>query len=197
MAAYRAIKHSRHFLEGRSFTIFTDHKALISAYASSRTNYTPREVRHHAYLAEFSTDIQHVSGSVNIPGDALSRLAAVSSSDVSLEKLAKQQKGDQELQTLQSSSTAFYFPNHNVEVTCNISTSRQRPFVPLGLRCQAFVSLHSLAHPGIKASQKLVSALCLAGNEHRRKAVVKILPELPTYKDRPIHKCALGKVPSS
>lgn len=47
-----------------------------------------------------------------------------------------------------------YLPDNNFTDTCDTSTGRHRPFVPLVLRRQVFDSLHSLAHPGIKGPQK-------------------------------------------
>ena len=34
----------------------------------------PRQIRQLAYISEFTTDIRHISGSENLPADALSRL---------------------------------------------------------------------------------------------------------------------------
>ena len=34
LAIFVAVKHFRHYLEGRAFTIFTDHKPLIYAFSS-------------------------------------------------------------------------------------------------------------------------------------------------------------------
>ena len=45
LAVYLAIRHFRHMLEGRDFTIFTDHKLLIYALHSVSDRYLPREVR--------------------------------------------------------------------------------------------------------------------------------------------------------
>ena len=37
LASYSAIKHFRHFLEGRSFTLYTDHKPLTCSEKSNRS----------------------------------------------------------------------------------------------------------------------------------------------------------------
>lgn len=158
--AYLTVRRFRHFLEGRPFTIFTDYKAQTSAFKSSRTNYSPQEVHH---LAEFSTDAQHVSGSTNIPADILCRLCTLSSSAFSLDRLANLQEDDQKLQVFRSSSTQLklkdiYFPDH-ITITCDIPTGKDTPFVPFDTRRQVLNSFHSLAHPGIKASHRLVTEL--------------------------------------
>ena len=70
------MKHFRATLEGRAFTIFTDHKPLCGAIASS-VEKSPRQLRHLSFVAEFCTDIRHVSGEANAVADALSRPAAL------------------------------------------------------------------------------------------------------------------------
>ena len=61
LAIYLAIKHFRHFVEGRPFTIYTDHKPLTFAFAST-TERSPRQTRHLSFVAEFSTDVRHIEG---------------------------------------------------------------------------------------------------------------------------------------
>lgn len=41
---------------------------------------------------------------------------------------------------------------------CDTSTGTPRPFVPVNFRRTVFDHLHSLSHPGIKATQKLVTS---------------------------------------
>jgi hypothetical protein len=67
------IRHFRFILEGRSFTIYTDHKPLVGALARVSDPWTARQCRHLAYVAEFTADIRHVAGSENVAADALSR----------------------------------------------------------------------------------------------------------------------------
>ncbi len=60
-------------LEGRNFTIYTDHKLLT--YALSRTSdpWSARQARQLSYLAEHRADIRHISGEDNVVADTLSR----------------------------------------------------------------------------------------------------------------------------
>nr|VZI27045.1 unnamed protein product [Spirometra erinaceieuropaei] len=46
LAIYLAVKHFRHFLEGRDFTILTAHKPLTFAIRSDSDKYNPREISH-------------------------------------------------------------------------------------------------------------------------------------------------------
>jgi hypothetical protein len=46
LAVYEAVKHFRHMLEARHFTIFTDHKPIIYAFEQKRDNCSPRQFNH-------------------------------------------------------------------------------------------------------------------------------------------------------
>ncbi|KAK3729078.1 hypothetical protein RRG08_005451 [Elysia crispata] len=73
LALYLAIRHFKYFLEGRSFTMFTDHKPLVGAMSKASDLWTARQQRHLAHISEFSTDIRHISGKDNVVADCLSR----------------------------------------------------------------------------------------------------------------------------
>lgn len=166
LAIYLAIRHFRHFLEGRQFCIFTDHKPLTYAFNATPDRYSPREVRHLDYISQFTTDIRHIQGKENVVADALSRpdLNAFSvepvTPSIDLEKISAAQRDDEELINLRESSSLQFadVPLTTVPgtIVCDLSTGTPRPFVPKHYRRQVFEALHSLAHPGIRASQKLV-----------------------------------------
>ena len=92
LAVFLSVKHFRHMLEGRPFTIWTDHKPLCGAFNSAAEK-SPRQTRHLSFVSEFTTDVRHVAGSANVVADALSRPASVnavfpaSSSSVSCQEL--------------------------------------------------------------------------------------------------------------
>ena len=71
LAVYLAIKHFRHFVEGRSFHIQTDHKSLTYALVNPSDRHTPRQIRHLDYISQFTTDIRYVAGVANPAADAL------------------------------------------------------------------------------------------------------------------------------
>jgi transposase InsO family protein len=73
LACVSGFRHFRHMLEGRNFTIYTDHKPLT--YALSRTSdpWSARQARQLSYLAEHTADIRHISGEDNVVADTLSR----------------------------------------------------------------------------------------------------------------------------
>ena len=72
LAVFLAIRHFRHMLEGRPFCVWTDHKPLCGALDSS-TDRSPRQTRHLSYIAEYTSDIKHISGASNVVADTLSR----------------------------------------------------------------------------------------------------------------------------
>lgn len=153
------------YLEGRQFFILTDHKPLTYALNSNSTSYTPRELRHLAYISEFTSDIRHVNGKDNTVADALSRLHVASTSvarpHVDFTRLAAAQRDDDELRKLRDSATSLvledvFMPGSGVSVVCDTSHNRCRPYVPPAFRRAVFDALHTLSHPGTRATQRLV-----------------------------------------
>ena len=73
LACSLGIRHFRHMLEGRRFTIFTDHKPLTYALSRVSEPWTARQACHLSYVAEYTSDIRHIAGVNNIVADTLSR----------------------------------------------------------------------------------------------------------------------------
>jgi hypothetical protein len=53
-------------LEARHFTIFTDHKPITYAFQKTRVKCSPRQFNHLDFVAQFTTDIKHISGQDNV-----------------------------------------------------------------------------------------------------------------------------------
>lgn len=92
--------------------------------------------------------------------DTLSRVDALSDT-IDYTALAVSQQGDDELKKCEQGNSGLQLkqvqlPGTNVLVFCDISTSIARPFVTKSFRRIAFNSIHRLAHPGVKATAKLV-----------------------------------------
>ena len=164
LAIYLSIKYFRHMLEGRTFCIYTDHKPLTYALQSKPDHYSPREVRHLDYISQFTSDIRHISGSSNAAADALSRLeidALEVSAVIDFEAIAAAQQTDEELRQLNDTSLQLVsVPLSTAQGTiiCDSSTGTHRPYVPRKFRRAIFNALHGLSHPGIRATQQLISA---------------------------------------
>ena len=167
LAVYLAIKHFHYFVEGREFQVFTDHKPLTYSLSSNSERYTPRKIRHMDFISQFTANIQHVSGIDNPVADALSRAeinAVITTPPViDFAELAAAQKDDpemQQFQTLDSSLSlkALPIPTSEGTILCDMSTGQPRPYVPSRFRRSIFNSLHSLSHPGVKATQRLITS---------------------------------------
>ena len=164
LAMYTAVQKFRHFIEGRPFVIFTDHKPLTYAM-SSNTEYSPRQRRHLSYISEFTTDIRHISGKENTVADALSRPTISTTTFVQTVdevELANEQLTDPGIRASRTACTSLKLddipiPNSTLKLLCDVSGPRPRPLVPLRLRQKIFQQLHGLAHPGVRATRQLIS----------------------------------------
>ena len=74
LAVYLAIKHFRHLIEGRVFTVFTDHKPLTFSLHTRSDKHSPRQLRHFDFISQFTSDIRHIQGRLNPVADAFSRV---------------------------------------------------------------------------------------------------------------------------
>ena len=165
LAIYLSIRHFRHYLEGREFIVYTDHKPLTFALRTASDRLSPREQRQLAYVAEFTTDLQHIQGVDNVVADALSRPSVNAiQQPIDFTKFAAAQTNCPELEALRTRpDTSLDFksislPFSPVPLLCDVSTGTPRPYVPEAFRRPVFDSLHSISHPGIKATQRLITA---------------------------------------
>ena len=170
LGMYLAVKHFRHSVEGRQFHILTDHKPLTYLSSFHSSNHSPRRVRQCDYILQFTADVRHVKGSDNSVADALSRVTvgAVHNNTppvVDFEELSHTQLSDVELAKLLKSPTQHSLVLRqtplsfsNGSIICDVATGTPRPFVPQSLRHSIFTALHSLSHPGIRASQRLLTS---------------------------------------
>lgn len=161
LAIYESVKYFRHMVEARHFVIYTDHKPIVFAFHNRKENCSPRQFRHLDLIAQFTTDIRHISGKDNVVADALSRVEEVVR-PVSWERVAAAQRVDDELVSLIEGNTSLRLvqvpcPGSQTQIFCDNSAFSPRPYVPLPLRHQIFDSLHALSHPGANATAKLVS----------------------------------------
>ncbi len=108
LAIYLAIKHFRHFLEGRQFQVLTDHKPLTFALNARSDRHSPRQARQMDFIAQFTSVIRHVQGQDNVVADALSRiesnaLMSGQSPVIDFQAMAAAQQDDHQVRALQSS----------------------------------------------------------------------------------------------
>ncbi len=164
LAIFASIRHFQSQVEGRRFSIYTDHKPLIYALVKNNDKDPPRRTRQLDYIAQFSTDIRHLSGNQNIVADALSRIESLSETfPLSYMEIADSQDKDEELKKIIKSSTSGLrfkptpIDGTNRFIFTDISTGRQRVYLPPKHRYDAFFSVHRWSHPGPKATAKMVA----------------------------------------
>jgi hypothetical protein len=158
LACVEGIHHFRFILEGRAFTVFTDHKPLVGALARVSDPCTARQCRHLAYVAEFTSDIRHVAGPDNIAADALSRPPISSVTSPTLADVVVDLRGIASRQstcpsTLQASSSPSLRIQacevEGVSLLCDSSTGRWRRWClrPTGFWfSNPFMAWHTLAY---------------------------------------------------
>lgn len=165
-AMFLGVRHFKYLLEGRPCHILTDHKPLTFAFKQKLDKASPRQARQLDFVGQFSTDIRHISGTDNVTADLLSRIGALRlSPSIDYHKLADDQQSDSELQSIIRSGTnnfslkvtTFMIPGSTESLYCDVSTKHVRPFVTKPFRNKLIEQIHNLAHPGRKATGKLVS----------------------------------------
>ena len=164
LALYLGIRHFRWLLEGRCFYVLTDHKPLTFALSRISDHWSARQQRHLSYVAEFTSDIRHIPGADNVVADALSRPAAAvlpaPGGEVDFVEMAEKQKSCPDVKKMQESVSLKV---QQMEVSgstlwCDTSAAMLRPLVPVALRKKVFLAVHGLAHPGIRASKRMVAS---------------------------------------
>ena len=73
LAAFKGTRHFRSWIEGRPFTLFTDHQSLVPSIHKKTDPQTLRQTYQLSCIAEFTTDIRYLAGKANVVADALSR----------------------------------------------------------------------------------------------------------------------------
>jgi hypothetical protein len=191
LAVFAAVRHFRFVLEGRPFCILTDHLPLTLAMRRVSPLWSARQVRQLAYVSEFSTDIRHTPGLRNVVADALSRpptslpvLTPVPVGNLSTAAKAPEPPASCQPPTIDYAAMAAAQPTgadcskmcdsrslfittrkvEGIEFFGDISTGTFRPLVPPAFRKSSAAALHGVAHPGVKATVRLVtSKFCWPG----------------------------------
>ncbi|CAK1600219.1 unnamed protein product [Parnassius mnemosyne] len=172
LAVFNAIKHFRHYLLGRKFTVVTDCSSVKSS--KSKTDLSPRVHRWWAYMQSFEFDIIHREGSRMSHVDFLSRnpllkpevaFTRVEQKRIDLAELSSnwlqaEQEKDEEISKIVSDLRNEVFPEETrktYEVRKNIvyrqiqrnGRTRWLPIVPRSLRWSVINNVHeSVMHLG-------------------------------------------------
>ncbi|KAK7586206.1 hypothetical protein V9T40_004082 [Parthenolecanium corni] len=165
LAIFAGIRYFKHMLEGRVFSVYTDHRPITYAFKQGSDHASPRQIRQLDYIGQFTTDIRYIKGEDNESADALSRVDQISVKPIlPYEEIAQAQSKCTELKDLlQNKNTSLKFemrsiPDSDVLLCCDVSTQHTRPFIPKEFRIMAMKSVHDLSHPGPKNTVKLMTS---------------------------------------
>jgi transposase InsO family protein len=191
-----------------------------------------RQQRHLAFISEYTTQLVYVPGTSNVVADALSRplssvataAAALSCAAIAdktpfdLRDMALRQILCPEVQSLRSSPGLRILTQKvgDLDLLGDAATGTFRPLVPRDLRRQVFDHLHGAAHPGMRASRRLIASRfvwkglstdvtawarsclhCQRAKVHRHVQVPPQHIPVPTRRFSHIHVDLVGPLPAS
>ena len=178
LAAARAVKKWRHFLEHRQFELHTDHKPLIAALSKFTQADSARQQRQLTYLSEFNIKMIYIPGELNIDADAMSRppatlntvrdgntpatwdekeLAAAQKADKDTRDLIKQLQNNSRYTLLSTGGSEVAKVMENKKKNQTV-TRRTRIILPKSYQQSALQAVHNETHPGIRTTRRLLSA---------------------------------------
>ena len=127
---------------------------------------TARQLRQLSYVAQLTADVKYISGENNAIANCLSRPPDLNAlcnevQAVDFAALSRTQQTDDSIITLLRTYHSLKIVRESMSgcdqpLLGDIYLGVFRPLVPVGFRKKTFDTLHSLSHPGVRASQKLV-----------------------------------------
>ena len=180
-AVQQGLRHFRSEVEGRHVVVWTDHQPLVYAVKAESLPHLDKCHRQLIEIAQYTTDVRHLPGKINVVADTLSRqppmeveaVQQVALQTVDHQALAKAQEECPEVQAHKEGcdptlvgprrlkgelsgkfETREFAPG--VELFCEVSTGRARPMVPVTWRRTVFNVCHGLIHQGRKATVQKV-----------------------------------------
>ena len=160
LAVFAAVRKWRNIFHGMVTTVFTDHKPIVGAFHNTKPRLSDKQQRQFSFIAEYVSDIVHISGKDNVVADSLSRNISVITSKTpdkapcDLIGIAKEQEKSEEFPGEYKGNTIC---NSGPQLFCNTSYPNPRPVVPISLRKDAFDVLRGFSYPTIRATQRLIN----------------------------------------
>jgi Integrase zinc binding domain/Integrase core domain len=225
-----------YWLEGRRFTVYTDHRLLVGALHRISEPWSTRQQRQLSFISEYTADIQHTPGAANIVADTLSRPAATAANisaapppamplPVNLADLAAAQADCPDCRRGRSSpalnvmQVQLPLPSGDggaASILVDTLSGVLRPLVPAAIRRPIFDAIHSLAHPGTRATRRLISSCyvwprltsdiaawckaceqCCHAKVTRQPAADPVAITVPTTRFSHIHVDLVGPLPAA
>ena len=162
LAMVASLKHFRHRLLGRRFSVYTDHKPLT--YWLKRPPVSERHARWAVAVQDLNFEIVHLPGTENFTADILSRSTADNllplQPTVAAIALSEQQLPIQQAQT-QEFIEGLKLPSHaQVKLVnglwCETSSDTPKILLPLQYREQTIALAHNLGHTGVKRTYNTI-----------------------------------------
>ena len=177
LALFLSIHHFEYLLEGRKFTVFTDHRPLVSALLTkNNTKRNPVQLRKMAYILQFTVDIKFIDGSQNTVADALSRVnldsiyhqssstsSSLSSSienHLSIETIINEQKHNQNEMNEYLNNYGDKICKHHTDhgiLLVHVEGNLVRPIIPRSLSSRIIKLCHGIAHHSSNRTTNIVS----------------------------------------
>lgn len=168
LAIKEAIQYWQYWLIGKHFTVITDHKPLENLNIRSRPDEELGDLTY--YLSQYDFDIKYSPGKDNVEADCLSRNPVLESNEnndeqlkvvnlITLEDIINDQRHNQDLQQkrikLKAIDQIYYKKNAKSE----------KIMISEDLSKRLIKQVHeSMCHPGIRQTQKKISATYTAKN---------------------------------
>ncbi len=227
LAAHAAIKHFRHFCEGRQFQLWTDHKPLVSALTCVSVPVSPRQQRQLVLIFEFNIQMLYLPGLSNVVADFMSRpspleptgnvAAATAADPVDFEAMADEQIAAQKCSVCSAKHHSNSpFAKQALTAWRGCFNGRFSPIVPQKFCWNIFLNLHNISHPGRLDSHRLVSSrfvwrglssditawtqsclCCQRGKIHRHVRLQPLPIPIPQHRFSHIHIDLVGPLQSS
>ncbi len=91
---------------------------------------------------------------------AISPSSSLNDKGVDFETLAREQRSCQEVKSagVSDSLQPQTILTRGLQIVCDVSNGRMRPIVPVTQRRRVFEAIHGIAHPGARASRRLIAA---------------------------------------
>ena len=164
-AAFWCVRRLSHLLEGSRFELRTDHKPVVQALSKAADPLNPCQARQLSYLAEFDVLPVYVPGPSNTVTDAISRAPPVTAvSALPSPTCAAPSRAEFAAAVSCCVESQKLLSSKSLSVVCesdgllvDVSGESRRVVVPVSLCHRVLAAFHSLHHPGVRGTRRLLA----------------------------------------
>ena len=128
LGAFKSVRHFRPMIEGRPFTLFTDHLSLVPSVSKKTDPQTSRQAYQLSAVAEFTTDFRYIQGKSNVVADSLSRPTGTDRVEISA---VSYQDRDQNSPSQERSESAAAGQSHSAAPLDNTTPRESKSTAPV------------------------------------------------------------------